>query len=441
MVASKTATKRKAAPKQSRQALKDRTNLPSDGEDVDEEEETAKPKKRTKTAATRKPKGKAAETPRIMPETQQDPEDIEQSIEMADEQSELAPLPAPVASRQAPRPRSSSTQPIQPPPVRASSRATSAQPGYPQPRERTGSISGTERERRGGDPILRRQLKEMTKKYEDVNLKYQNLQEIGKSSADTNFDKLKRASDEKAKDATALIASLKKEIAELRKSNSPSNSESTTHQKQIASLKSANEKLADESATQKEKVQTLHNEVKSLEAKLVAARQQISNSTTQDSKAAPSSQNLNRSLGPNATDAQKVAKMKENLYSDLTGLIIRNVKQEEDGDIYDCIQTGRNGSKFPLVLQSCSHPLICFPALHFHLTIANEASLKTPTGQSFAEAEFEYEPHLDQDRDRDIINILPEYIAEEICFPRDHAIRFYATVLESMTKKITYDED
>lgn len=53
--AAKTATKRKAAPKQARQPLKDRTNVQSDG---DEEEEVVKPKaKRAKTtAASRKPK-------------------------------------------------------------------------------------------------------------------------------------------------------------------------------------------------------------------------------------------------------------------------------------------------------------------------------------------------------------------------------------------------
>jgi hypothetical protein len=41
-----------------------------------------------------------------------------------------------------------------------------------------------------------------------------------------------------------------------------------------------------------------------------------------------------------------VAQLKENLYSDLTGLIIRDVKREDGDDVYDCIQTGRNGSKW-----------------------------------------------------------------------------------------------
>lgn len=43
--------------------------------------------------------------------------------------------------------------------------------------------------------------------------------------------------------------------------------------------------------------------------------------------------------------AAQTAQLKEDLYSDLTGLIIRDVKREAEDDVYDCIQTGRNGSK------------------------------------------------------------------------------------------------
>jgi len=348
--ATKPATKRKAAPKQSRQPLKDRTNVQSDGEDMDEEE-GAKPKaKRAKTtAASRKPKAaKAGETLGVIPETQQDPEDVEQSIEMDADGMDVAQAPTPQQlQRFVQRPRSASVQPAQPLQPRASARSVSAQPGYPPPRERSGSVSGTERERRGGDPELRRKLNEMSKKYETLNLKYQNLQEIGKSNAESNFEKLKRASDQKAKDANDLIASLKKEIAELRKSSSSTSSETTGLQKQVSTLTATNEKLSTESASVKEELQTAQNEAKSFEAKFIAARQQLSNATTQESKvpASATKAQLNRSIAANATDAQKEAKMKENLYSDLTGLIIRGVKRKEGEDEYDCIQTGRNGSK------------------------------------------------------------------------------------------------
>ena len=40
----------------------------------------------------------------------------------------------------------------------------------------------------------------------------------------------------------------------------------------------------------------------------------------------------------------QAAQMKEDLYGDLTGLIVRSVKRDGDHDVYDCIQTGRNGS-------------------------------------------------------------------------------------------------
>ncbi|KAK4544116.1 hypothetical protein LTR36_004614 [Oleoguttula mirabilis] len=427
----KTATKRKAAPKQTaRQPLKDRTNVQSDGEEY-EEEEVAKPKaKRAKTTtAARKPKT-VKETLGVIPETQPDPDDFEQSIEMEQDTMDVTKAPTPQqVQRFVQRARSTSVQP-QPLQPRASARSVSAQPGFPPPRERSGSVSGTERERRGADPELRRKLNEMTKKYETLDLKYQNLQEIGRSNAETNFEKLKRASDQKTKDANDLIASLKKEIAELRKTSSSTSSETSGLHKQVTTLTSANDKLSIESASLKEKAQTAQNEAKSLEAKLVVARQQLStSSTTQDSKAPASAAKnsaLNRSIATNATDAQKEAKMKENLYSDLTGLIIRGVKRKDGEDEYDCIQTGRNGT------------------LHFHLGVANDggaANPKTPTGLSYEEAEFAYEPFLDESRDRELVDVLPDYLTEEICFPRSHAVKFFGKIMDSMTKRVVVDED
>ena len=47
-----------------------------------------------------------------------------------------------------------------------------------------------------------------------------------------------------------------------------------------------------------------------------------------------------------ATHAAQVAQLKEDLYSDLTGLILRGVEMGSEADVYDCIQTGRNGSKY-----------------------------------------------------------------------------------------------
>jgi hypothetical protein len=385
--------KRKApATKQSRQALKDRTNVPegSDNEENDNaaeaemENEEPKPKvKRARTIAATKKKAaaqaasesvddgakpaagakrtrttKRATSPEplhVVPETQQDPEqmeDVSHTIEGADEvEAEPAPVvrqPNGYSSRQ----RSTSVQPLQP---RASARSVSAQPGRPAPRERSGSVSGTERERRGGDPELRRKLNEMTRKHENLSLKYENLQEVGEKSAKANFDKLKRATDEKAKTAAELIASLRKDVIESRKATKADTSESTSLQKQIDALKASHEKLLSENKELKTKTQAAQsdakaaqNEVKSVEAKLVAARVEV---TAQEAKAKGAA--AARSVPTNTTESQKEAKMKENLYSDLTGLIIRNVKRKEGEDEFDCLQTGRNGSKsIPETLKS-----------------------------------------------------------------------------------------
>ena len=377
------ATKRKAAPK--RQALKDRTNeqAGSDTEEVDNfEDDAPKKTKRAKTtAAARKPAAKSKKELGVIPETQPDSdavEDVEQSIEMDPDNMDVSMVPTPKQTQKyAQRARSTSVQPLRPRPSaraasvqplqpRPSARSVSAQPGYPPPRERSGSVSDTARERRGGDPELRRKLNDMTSKYENLNLKYQNLQEIGKGNAESNFEKLKRASDQKAKDADSLIASLKKEIAELKKASSTTSkdsAESSALQKQVNTLTSTNTTLTTERDNLKSSLSVAQNETKSLEAKLIAARQQLSNSdNAAKEKAANAKDNLSRSVGPGANDAQKEMKMKENLYSDLTGLIIRGVKRKEGEDEYDCIQTGRNGSTYRPSLLTHS---ITFPKLIF----------------------------------------------------------------------------
>jgi hypothetical protein len=44
-------------------------------------------------------------------------------------------------------------------------------------------------------------------------------------------------------------------------------------------------------------------------------------------------------------NAAAMFKLKEDLYCDLTGLMIHSVKKVDGEDVFDCIQTGRNGSK------------------------------------------------------------------------------------------------
>jgi phage shock protein A len=59
-----------------------------------------------------------------------------------------------------------------------------------------------------------------------------------------------------------------------------------------------------------------------------------------------------------AADAVHAAQLKEDLFSDLTGLIVTGVKFQDKEDIFDCLQTGRNGSKLSETLPAW---LACFP--------------------------------------------------------------------------------
>ncbi len=68
-------------------------------------------------------------------------------------------------------------------------------------------------------------------------------------------------------------------------------------------------------------------------------------------------------------------------------------------------------------------------ALHFKLAVAKD------TDGGYEDTEFQYTPRLDNNRDRDLIALLPEYLTDEITFSRTNAAMFYGRVIETLTKK------
>lgn len=128
------------------------------------------------------------------------------------------------------------------------------------------------------------------------------------------------------------IASLKKENAQLKKDS--------------VDLRSEKKSLSDSLAT-------ALNENKTLSTKLAAAR----SSAPPENKNVPGSAVKARSTGvilPGTVEAAKEAqlqKQKIDLYSDLTNLVVLSSKKnEDDEDVYDCLQTGRNGSELHMRL-------------------------------------------------------------------------------------------
>ncbi|TVY83866.1 Monopolin complex subunit [Lachnellula suecica] len=333
---------------------------------------------------------------------------------------------------------------------RARSNSRARQPSIQ--RRRAGSASDTERER--GDPVLRRKLGEMTKKFENMHMKYQDLREIGLKESERNFERLKKTTEEKTKVADKLIASLKADIAQeqtfskdskgLKKKLDSQSEEIASLKAQIAQLNTSlaevrlenktlsadkkalatenktisteNKKLSTENAKFSADSKTMIAENKTLSTKLAASRTAATSVESMNRKVPGSAVKPTgiRLMG-SAETAQlaQAAQLKEDIYRDLTGLIIRSVKREPDEDIFDCIQTeGRNGT------------------LHFKLAVANEKS-----AESYDDAQCNYIPQLDPSRDKDLMDLLPDYLVDEITFPRPQAAKFYARVVKALTDK------
>jgi hypothetical protein len=82
-------------------------------------------------------------------------------------------------------------EPVQPKPTRKFISARQRQASIP--RRRAGSASDTER----SDPALRRKLGDLTKKYDLLNVKHEDMREIGLKEAERNFERYKKQSEEK----------------------------------------------------------------------------------------------------------------------------------------------------------------------------------------------------------------------------------------------------
>jgi len=143
-------------------------------------------------------------------------------------------------------------------------------------------------------------------------------------------------------DQDNVIASLRKELAAQQSLASEAKGLRT----QLASAQAENEHLGSEIKRMGSEIKSLKNvqtEVKTLQAKLAATRAQSESAVA--SKAPSSSAN---SKAANKIEDNQSWKMKEDLYCDLTGLMIHSVKRVEGEDVFDCIQTGKNGSKLIL---------------------------------------------------------------------------------------------
>ncbi|KAL1903021.1 hypothetical protein Sste5346_000934 [Sporothrix stenoceras] len=269
------------------------------------------------------------------------------------------------------------------------------------------------------DASVRRRLGELTKKYDTLEARYRDLKEIGVKEAERNFDRLKKQGEDRAKASNELIASLKAELASFRdlaKDGAKNKREWEASEARAADLKAQVGEL-------KKALDDAKAASKTLSTKLAAARTaaempSLPAGMTMPGSAIKASSKSSSVPARAAVEAMQansqMAQLKEDLYGDLTGLLVRSALRQGSREMYDCIQTGRNGS------------------LHFKLCIDEDEAGDGGSGED--SAQFVYTPQLDARRDAALIEQLPDYLVEEISFPRMQAAKFYKRVMQALTE-------
>lgn len=146
-------------------------------------------------------------------------------------------------------------------------------------------------------------------------------------------------------DSNNLIASLREQI----QAQSAQGQQSRSLQQQLRERDAEVAQYRSQAEEATTQLSAAQNEAKALQTKLTAARNTAA--SLEGAARAPGSAAkntpANRAQTAEAAQAAQFAQLKEDLYSDLTGLIIRDVKKRESDHLYDCIQTGVNGSRYP----------------------------------------------------------------------------------------------
>jgi len=228
-----------------------------------------------------------------------------------------------------------------------------------------------------------------------------------------------------------LVSSLKSELAAQKTLGQ----QSRTLQKQLKDRDAEVAQLKTQADEAESQLSSAQSEIKALQTKLAAARNTAAGleSAVKVPGSAIKGGAANRATAAvtaEVAQSAQIAQLKEDLYSDLTGLIIRDVKSRDEDHLYDCIQTGVNGSKCLFFnLQRTDKLLNYIAALHFKLVIP-----KTTTGP-YEKAIYQYIPLLDANRDRELVDVLPDFLMDHITFERQAVTKFYTRVIDALTKR------
>lgn len=181
------------------------------------------------------------------------------------------------------------------------------------------------------------------------------------------------------------------------------------------------EELQEELSSMETKLELQKTECNTLKAKLAAKA----------SVPPPSAVSNVKGAKPGATSATAahdtwLAEAKEDFYADLIGLTILSVKKEKNEDsekpvrIFECLATGKAGSKFLHFSYTGCLDADRSLALHFKLYLPDDSTDTT--------ADIGYVPLINAQRDKALLEAMPDYLSEEITFTRDALPKFYSKI-------------
>ncbi len=310
-------------------------HIVSTKESVAQRERVAAAVEKTKAQRKRR-RGKEDEEPmREIAETQQvevNEEEFEETEAIGEEAQEPTP-PKPVARK------TIGHKPEATLPATRVPRQTSAQPRH----IRAGSFDAEGR----SDPATRRKLPDLQNKLDAMDAKYHNLRELAVIEAERKFDELRKQSEKSAAAAKSLVASLQEQLtAQERKLGASSALNKTIQERDTETSRLKQQLVKSEAETKAAKEENRKNVEKVASMRSAAASIESVNVPKVPGSAQKPAGGVRIMGTAEQAQAAQAAQLKIDLYSDLTGLIIRSLKRETEEDVFDCIQTGRNGSKF-----------------------------------------------------------------------------------------------
>ncbi|KAK9460962.1 chromosome segregation protein Csm1/Pcs1-domain-containing protein [Lipomyces oligophaga] len=106
--------------------------------------------------------------------------------------------------------------------------------------------------------------------------------------------------------------------------------------------------------------------------------------------------------------------LKDDMVSDLTGLLIRDIRKEGSNVVFDCLQTGRNGG------------------FHYKLVVPDIEDSRTCRYDE--DSEITLIPMLDEKRDELLISLLPDYLTESLTFKRSATAQCFLKVSQALQR-------